>query len=93
MRQTALESAAEFEAMKNLEYSANDYSWDENKFAASMSAVHRTIQQRLLKSFLACIREMGKEDYGVDDRNRASHELCKKIIATGVLNESPLPFI
>ena len=33
------------------------------------------------------------ESYGTDLRNQASHELCKKIIESGALDEAYLPFI
>ena len=39
------------------------------------------------------IRMVGSENYGTDLRNRASHELCKRIVESGLLDDAHLPFI
>ena len=36
---------------------------------------------------------IGDNSYGTDLRNQASHELCKRIIDSGVLDDTYLPFI
>ena len=36
---------------------------------------------------------VGNKNYGTDLRNQASHELCKRIVDSGVLDEAHLPFI
>lgn len=36
---------------------------------------------------------VGSENYGTDLRNRASHELCKRIVESGLLDDAHLPFI
>ena len=53
----------------------------------------RTLQQNLVKTIVAIIRMVGSENYGTDLRNRASHELCKRIVESGLLDDTHLPFI
>ena len=50
-------------------------------------------QQNLVKTIVAIIRMVGSENYGTDLRNRASHELCKRIVESGLLDDAHLPFI
>ena len=47
----------------------------------------------LVKTIVAIIRMVGSENYGTDLRNRASHELCKRIVESGLLDDAHLPFI
>ena len=37
--------------------------------------------------------KMGADDYRTDLRNKAAHELCKRIIESGLLDDTHLPFI
>ena len=46
-----------------------------------------------MKTIVEIIRMVGSKDYGTDLRNQASHELCKRIVDSGVLDEAHLPFI
>jgi len=39
------------------------------------------------------IKIMGSEGYRYDLRNKASHEICKKIVESGVLEDETIPFI
>ena len=70
-----------------------DYSWNPKRFAESTRCYHRTLQQELMKTIVEIIRMVGSKDYGTDLRNQASHELCKRIVDSGVLDEAHLPFI
>ena len=63
------------------------------RFAESTKCYHRTLQQELIKTIVEIIRMVGSKDYGTDLRNQASHELCKRIVDSGVLDEAHLPFI
>lgn len=87
------ENSREFKAAKELEHALSDYGWDEKKFALSVATFHRTLQQTLFRSMVEVLRIMGSEDYRYDLRNKASHEICKKIVASGVLDETAIPFI
>lgn len=93
MERYELENSREFKAAKELEHALNDYGWDEKKFALSVAIFHRTLQQTLFRSVVEVIRIMGSESYGYDLRNKALHEICKKIVDSGVLEDETIPFI
>jgi hypothetical protein len=78
-----IEGSREYKAAQELERALNDYSWNPKRFAESTKCYHRTLQQELIKT----------KDYGTDLRNQASHELCQRIVDSGVLDEAHLPFI
>lgn len=88
-----IQNTQEYKAAKDLERALNDYDWNPERFAESTSYFHRTLQQSLVKTIVAIIRMVGSENYGTDLRNRASHELCKRIVESGLLDDAHLPFI
>ncbi len=88
-----IQNSREFKAAKDLERAMNDYGWNPQKFAESTGYFHRTLQQNLVKTIVAIIRMVGSENYGTDLRNKASHELCKRIVESGLLDDTYLPFI
>ena len=88
-----LKESREYKAAEALTDSINSMSWNPKKFGLAISMQHRTLQQSLMKSFVATIRIMASDDYGYDDRNRSTHEAAKKIVETGILDEIYLPFI
>jgi len=87
------ENSREFKAAKELEHALNDYGWNEKRFAIAVTTFHKTLQQTLFRSMVEVIKIMGSEGYGYDLRNRASHEICKKIMESGVLEDETIPFI
>ena len=88
-----IQRSREFKAAKDLERALNDYGWNPERFAESTSFFHRTLQQELMKTIVSIIKMMGDDGYRTDLRNRASHELCKRIVESGVLDDAHLPFI
>ena len=88
-----IEGSREYKAAQELERALNDYSWNPKRFAESTKCYHRTLQKELIKTIVEIIRMVGSKDYGTDLRNQASHELCKRIVDSGVLDEAHLPFI
>ena len=93
MTEKELQLTREFQAARNLEDALNSMSWNPDVFAKSVRTFHRTLQQELFRTIVAVIKEMAKDDYGVDLRNQASHDTAKAIVETGVLDEAYLPFI
>ena len=91
MERYELENSREFKAAKELEHALNDYGWNEKRFAIAVTTFHRTLQQTLFRSMVEVIKIMGSEGYGYDLRNRASHEICKKIVESGVLEDETIP--
>ena len=81
-----IEGSREYKAAQELERALNDYSWNPKRFAESTRYYHRTLQQELMKTIVEIIRMVGSKDYG-------THELCKRIVDSGVLDEAHLPFI
>lgn len=88
-----LQNSREYKAAQELERALNDMCWNPKRFAESTKHYHRTLQQELMKTIVAIIQMVGDKDYRTDLRNQASHELCKKIIDSGALDEVYLPFI
>ena len=83
----------EYKAAQELGKALNDYGWNPAIFAESTRFFHRTLQQNLVRTVVAIIRMVGSENYGTDLRNRAAHELCKRIVESGLLDDAHLPFI
>jgi len=55
---------------------------------------HRTIQQRIMGAYMACIEAWAADTGGHDQRNEATVKLAKKIVeATGDKYDRFLPFI
>ena len=88
-----IQNTREYKAAQDLERVLNDYGWNPERFAESTSFFHRTLQQKLETTEDAKIRKVRRENYGTDLRNIASHDLCKRIVESGVLDDTHLPFI
>ena len=88
-----LQNSREYKAAQELERALNDMSWNPQKFAESTRYYHRTLQQELMRTIVAIIKMVGDENYRTDLRNQASHELCRKIIDSGALDDCYQPFI
>ena len=58
----------------------NSYTISENEFIGEMSAEHRTIQQSFTKLCLRWIEHCSDVNYRYDGRNKASHEISKRLI-------------
>lgn len=88
-----LKNSREYKAAQELERALNDTNWNPKRFAESTRYYHRTLQQELMRTIVAVIQMVGDNSYGTDLRNQASHELCKRIVDSGALDEAYLPFI
>lgn len=91
--QQTLKDSREYKAVEALTDSVNAMGWNPKRFAMAVAMQHRTLQQELMKTFVATIRTMASNDYGYDDRNRGSHEAAVKMVESGTLDEIYLPFI
>ena len=89
----SLQTSKEYSTAMLLEQALNDYSWSPTKFAESIRCIHKTLQQTLVRTIAAVIKEMGSEHHSVDARNKASHELCKEILNSGILDNYTLTMI
>lgn len=87
------ENSQEYKAALALESALNDYSWCPARFAVSIGSIHKTLQQTLVRTIVEIIKEIGSDHHSVDSRNRASHELCKCIVNSGLLDDCTLPLI
>jgi len=88
-----LQESREYQAAKQLEDALNSYLWNPQRFAMSVPYLHRTLQQTLFRTIVTTIKLMASDDYPHDQRNKASHEIAKRIIESGALDEAYLPFI
>ena len=88
-----IQNTREYKAAQDVERALNDYGWNPERFAESTSYFHRTLQQDLMKTIVAIIKKMGADDYRTDLRNKVAHEICKRIVESGVLDDAHLPFI
>ena len=87
-----LENSNEFKVAQELEDALNNMSWNSEKFAESVVYYHRTLQQKLFDTMVKVIEMIGREDYGYDPRNEASHRIALKIVESGILDET-IPII
>lgn len=88
-----IHNTREYKAAQGSEDAMNDYCWSPQKFADCIGTFHKTLQQTLMRTIVAVIKKMGSDNYSMDARNKASHELCKKIVNSGLLDETTFPMI
>lgn len=74
-----LEETKEYRLAQIIENEINSFSFDSSKFASAVKMFHPTLQQKFYRIVKTCIVEMAKNDRPIDDRNKASHEECRKI--------------
>ena len=67
----------------------NTFGFDSETFAKTICRDHKTLQQSVMRLFIATIREMAKVQ--PDERNEAAVELAKAISI--IAEEYPLPLI
>ena len=67
----------------------NCYGFDTETFAKTIAADHKTLQQSVMRLFIATIREMAKMT--PDERNAQTVELAQKI--TAIAEDYGLPLI
>ena len=88
-----IQTSKEYKAAQELAEALNDYGWDSNRFAESTRYYHRTLQQTLMRTIVAIIRMIGSNSYEYDLRNKSSHELCRRIVESDLLDDVPLPLV
>lgn len=67
----------------------NDYGYDAKTFAETVCNGHRTLQQSVMRLFMATIKRMAENN--TDERNERAVELAKKIADTA--GDYSLPLI
>ena len=88
-----LKETREYKAAEALADAVNSMGWNPKKFAMGMTVQHRTLQQEVMRTFVAMIHVMAGDAYGYDARNRGSHEAARKMVESGILDDIYLPFI
>ena len=87
-----LEDSREFKEARALEDAINSFSFNPDRFAEAIPYMHRTLQQNFFRLVRSCVCKMANaESWRIDDRNRASYEMCKALAET--IKEYPLPYI
>ena len=88
-----LRETKEYRLAMQVENALNDYGFDYAVFAASIPLMHPTLQQNLYKLLKECLVVMADDKRRYDDRNRASHEEAKDIVAYFEENGHYIPHI
>lgn len=83
----------EYRLAKQVENALNNYNFDGEVFAASVPFMHPTLQQSFYRLLKNCLKVMADENRRYDDRNRASHEEAKDIMAYLEENGHYIPHI
>lgn len=65
----------------DMESALNNYNFEPKVFAASIPFMHPTLQQNFYKLIHECLKVMADDNRYYDDRNKASHEEAKGIMA------------
>lgn len=90
MEENILESK-EYRLAKEWETAVNSYNFNPKRFAAAIPDMHSTLQQSLFRLLKECIKVMADDSRHYDERNRASHEEAKRIMACLNEHESFIP--
>ena len=88
-----IKKSSEFKAADALADAHNSMGFNHEKFAMGVCMQHRTLQQNIMRSFVATIRHMASDDYGYDLRNQSSHNAAKQMLEAGLLDEIYLPCV
>lgn len=77
---TDIQSTKEFELARHVSIGINYYSFSPKVFAAAIPHFHRTLQQKMWRIIVECIKVYADENYKYDDRNEASHLEAKQMM-------------
>lgn len=89
---TGLRESKEYAAMSELMTALNSYSFNPRHFAMSLTDQHHTLHQNFFRAVQQCVLFMAEPgNITIDNRNRASFELCQRIAP--VIREFHLPAI
>ena len=88
-----IKKSSEFKAADALADAHNSMGFNHEKFAMGVCMQHRTLQQNIMRSFVATIRHKASDDYGYDLRNQSAHNAAKQMVESGLLDEIYLPFV
>lgn len=91
MERYELEQSHEYKAAMALEDALNNTCFDYKMFAESVKYYHPTLQQNLFRLIREIINVQADENRYYDARNKASHEVAKKLKA--VVENECLPYI
>ena len=91
MERYELERSREYKAAMALEDALNNTCFDYKMFAESVKHYHPTLQQNLFRLIREIIKVQSDESRYYDARNKASHEMAKKMKI--VVENECLPYI
>lgn len=87
----SLENSREYKAAKQLEYAMNDLGFKSERFAQALPYFHKTLEQTFFRTVKASITAMaGRDSRYIDDRNRASYEMCQMLAPCWKIPVCPL---
>lgn len=91
MENIKLENSKELELIRIVGEELNNYSFNANAFAAGIPTLHPTVQQLFFKLVKSCLLFMADGNVRIDERNRASYELCCQV--ADIVRYMPLPMV
>ena len=86
-----LKQTTEYAVLNPLAEALNNYGFNTENFVESIALLHPTIQQGLFRLIKASALYMASGRIRIDDRNRASFEMCEALAP--ILHKSHLPHI
>ncbi len=86
-----IRESREYQLAKEWEMAVNNFGFNPKRFAAAIPEMHPTLQQSLYRLVIECIKVMADDTRRYDDRNRASHEEAKQIMAYLKTNGKYIP--
>ncbi len=75
-----IKQSSEYKAAVALADINNSLSFKPEYFSKCICLQHRTLQQSIMRTFVANIRQMATDDYVYVYRNRSTHEAAKKMV-------------
>lgn len=85
------DATPEVALVKRIEHAINSSVFDGDKFAEAVCYMHHTLEQNFYRIIRSCMLYRAANSRGVDGRNKASYEMCLKLVQ--VMRETSLPFI
>jgi hypothetical protein len=88
-----LQATKEFELAQQIQSGINSFSFSPEAFAASIPYFHRTLQQSFWRVIVECVKVYADDQFGCDDRNKASHLEAKEMMEYLRENGRYIPYI
>lgn len=79
--------------MAQIMHRCYDGSVNPEKFAAGVIRQHPSLQQAFFRCMMAVVKAMARDDYQTDARNHAAHEIARRIVKSGAIDDCYLAYL